>query len=65
MPPNNDGTCVLTHLSEVKLIIKTQQGEYVERISPWATYVVEPSKEDDNKVYKQLVWHPPAHEVNN
>lgn len=61
IPPNSDGSCAVQHLSEVKLVIRTQSGELVERLSPWATYVVQPPK-SEGFTYKQRVWNPPAHQ---
>jgi len=58
LPPNADGTCVLKHLSEVKLVIKTYNDEYLERLSPWATYVTQPVDKSEGTTYKQRIWHP-------
>ncbi|XP_046681961.1 1,4-alpha-glucan-branching enzyme [Homalodisca vitripennis] len=58
IPPNEDGSCVMKHLSEVKLVIRTQSGDLVERLSPWATYVVQPPREE-GFVFKQRIYHPP------
>lgn len=50
-------------MSEVKVIIRTQSGQLVDRLSPWATYVYQPPKEANQGVnYKQRVWHPPPHQ---
>lgn len=63
LPPNDDGSCRIKHLSEVKVIIRTQSGQLVDRLSPWAPYVKQPPKElGQGTNYKQLVWHPPPHE---
>ncbi|XP_075218700.1 1,4-alpha-glucan-branching enzyme [Lycorma delicatula] len=58
IPPNSDGSCAIQHLSEIKLVIRTQSGELVERLSPWATYVVQPPR-SEGFTYKQRVWNPP------
>lgn len=64
IPPRDDGSCVIAHLSEVKVIIRNSSDQLVDRLSPWAKYVVQPPKEANQGVnYKQRVWHPPAHEV--
>lgn len=62
MPPRDDGTSPIHHMSEVKIIVRTQSGELVDRLSPWATYVVQPPKEANQGTnYKQYIWHPPGH----
>lgn len=37
----------------------TQNGEQVERLSPWAPYVVQPP-EHEGYLFKQKVWRPPV-----
>lgn len=62
LPPREDGSCQLSHLSEVKVIVRTQSGQLVDRLSPWAKYVVQPPKNAGQGTnYKQYVWHPPGH----
>uniref|UniRef100_A0A182W3S4 1,4-alpha-glucan branching enzyme n=1 Tax=Anopheles minimus TaxID=112268 RepID=A0A182W3S4_9DIPT len=61
IPPNPDGSCVIKHLSEIKVIIRKQDGALIDRLSPWAKYVVPPPKELGVN-FQQRVWHPPAHE---
>ncbi|XP_049299916.1 1,4-alpha-glucan-branching enzyme [Anopheles funestus] len=61
IPPNPDGSCAIQHLSEIKVIIRKQDGALVDRLSPWAKYVVPPPKELGVN-FQQRVWHPPAHE---
>lgn len=58
LPPNPDGSPVLKHLSEVKIVVETQYNEKLYRLSPWATYVVQPP-ESEGYTFKQLVWNPP------
>ncbi len=61
MPPNADGTPMLHHLSEVKLIVENERGEKLYRLSPWARYVVQPEKpEVDGYVFRQRIWNPPS-----
>lgn len=51
-------------MSEIKVIVRTQSGQLVSRLSPWAKYVWQPPKElHQGSNYKQLVWNPPPHEV--
>jgi len=57
LPPNADGSCPLKHLSEVKIIIKNHNNELLERLSPWANYVVQPPK-SEGTTFKQRIWHP-------
>ncbi|CAA9994478.1 unnamed protein product [Nesidiocoris tenuis] len=57
IPANPDRSCPVMHLSEVKICVKKYNGELVDRISPWATYVVKPPKHE-GLTYKQLMWHP-------
>lgn len=64
IPARSDGSCAINHLSEVKVIIRTQSGQLVSRLSPWAKYVVQPPKElNQGTNYKQIVWNPPPHDV--
>lgn len=64
IPARSDGSCAIQHLSEVKIIIRTQSGQLVSRLSPWAKYVVQPPKHlNQGTNYKQIVWNPPAHDV--
>lgn len=45
------------------MIVRTQSGQLVDRLSPWATYVKQPPKEANQGVnYKQYLWSPPAGE---
>lgn len=62
LQPREDGSCPLHHLSEVKIIVRSPSGQLVDRLSPWAKYVVQPPKEAGQGTnYKQYVWHPPGH----
>ncbi|XP_066995367.2 1,4-alpha-glucan-branching enzyme [Anabrus simplex] len=58
LPPNQDGSCQLKHLSEVKVVVRSQSGELLYRLSPWARYVVQPPKEK-GYTYEQRIWNPP------
>ncbi|XP_050529799.1 1,4-alpha-glucan-branching enzyme [Daktulosphaira vitifoliae] len=57
IPPNNDGSPVVKHLSEVKIVVENHHGEKLDRISPWASYVVQPPKEE-GVTFKQRIWNP-------
>lgn len=61
LPANPDGSCPIKHLSEIKVIVRKQDGQLVDRLSPWAKYVVPPPKSLGVN-YQQRVWHPPANE---
>ncbi|XP_006612792.1 1,4-alpha-glucan-branching enzyme isoform X2 [Apis dorsata] len=56
LPPNPDGSCPIKHLSEIKIIVKDQNNELLERLSPWATYVTQDKSE--SATYKQRIWYP-------
>ncbi|CAI6355682.1 unnamed protein product [Macrosiphum euphorbiae] len=60
IPPNSDGTPVIKHLSEIKIVVESHHGERMDRISPWATYVVQPPREE-GVTFKQKVWNPSDH----
>ncbi|KAJ8912435.1 hypothetical protein NQ315_006102 [Exocentrus adspersus] len=61
LPPNPDGTPLIKHMSEIKVVVETREGSKEDRLSPYATYVVEPLKHEGT-IYKQRLWHPPASE---
>lgn len=46
----------------VQVVIRTKSGELVDRLSPWAVYVVQPPRVE-GFTYKQRFWNPPFHEV--
>lgn len=59
IPPRSDGSPAIDHLSKIKLVIRTENGELVDRLSPWASYVVQPPKNTGNVTFDQVVWNPP------
>ncbi|CAH0562702.1 unnamed protein product [Brassicogethes aeneus] len=61
LPPKPDGSCMVPHLSEVKVVIENHHGHKLDKLSPYATYVVEPPK-DQGTIYKQKMWNPPQSE---
>lgn len=64
IPPQSNGSPAIVHGSEVKVIIRKQDGQLIDRLSPWAKYVVQPPKEANQGTnYKQIVWNPPTQEV--
>jgi hypothetical protein len=65
LPPNSDGSCVIKHLSEMKIIILDKYGQLHERLSPWATYVIQSNNILDGTTYKHKIWHPTPENVKN
>jgi len=58
LPPSKDGTPMIKHLQRVKILVN---GE--DRISPWASYVVQPPKErqhEEGVTFCQHFWNPEA-----
>jgi len=53
---NSDGSCVIPHLSRIRLVIKSPNGDLLYRNSPWANYVLP----NDRKVYEHVFWNPPT-----
>ena len=43
-----------------QLVVIKENGEHVERLSPWAPYVTRPEK---IHVYEQRFWNPPQDQV--
>merc|ERR1719376_1888810 len=63
VPPGTDGLPGIKHGDRVKVLVN---GE--DRISPWASYVVQPPKEQqeyEGVAYCQKFWNPPAHTTYN
>ncbi|KAH9415220.1 1,4-alpha-glucan branching enzyme [Dermatophagoides pteronyssinus] len=58
IPPSNDGSPIIKHLSKIKLVIKTFSGELVDRLDPWASYVVQPPKSSGSVTYDHVFWNP-------
>lgn len=58
IPPADDGTPVIKHLSKIKLVVETASGEMVDRLDPWASYVVQPEKSTGQLAYDHVFWNP-------
>jgi len=58
LPPNPDGSPLIKHGSKIKLVVETNRGKLLDRISPWANYVVKPPV-GEGEAYQQVVWNPP------
>jgi hypothetical protein len=58
IPPRADGSCPIRHLSKLRLSILTENGEMVDRNSPWANYVIQ--KLEESATYTQVLWNPPT-----
>jgi len=57
IPPGGDGQPVIRHQDKVKILVN---GE--DRISPWASYVVQPPKDKQDSegvAFCQQFWNPP------
>ncbi|CAM1328177.1 GBE1 (predicted) [Pycnogonum litorale] len=59
IPPKKDGSCAIEHDSRIKVVILTKDGQMVDRLSPWATYVV---RSKENILYEQHFYNPPKHQ---
>lgn len=55
LPNEPDGILPIEHGSKYKLLIEVVNGEIVERISPWASYVVQ---DNSTKLMEPIFWHP-------
>ncbi|XP_044740805.1 1,4-alpha-glucan-branching enzyme [Chrysoperla carnea] len=56
-----DGSCPINHLSEVKLVVQKPDGTLLDRLSPWASYVLQPPLHE-SLTFKQRLWNPPKSE---
>lgn len=55
IPPNPDGTPAIKHGDKLKIGVLTMRGIIEDRISPWATYVVQP---ETSIIYDQVFYNP-------
>ncbi len=63
LPPNpKTGKCAVKHLSKIKLVIKSADGQILDRLDPWASYVLPPPKEE-GYTYMHHFWNPPKDQV--
>ncbi|CAG2100429.1 unnamed protein product [Medioppia subpectinata] len=53
-----DGAPAIAHLSKVKLVVETPSGELLDRLDPWATYVVQPPRDSGNTLFDHVFWNP-------
>lgn len=56
LPYKEDGSSPIPHGSKVKVSIQLENGNLVDRISPWIRYAVCP---EDNILYEGIHWDPP------
>ncbi|MFT7803862.1 1,4-alpha-glucan-branching enzyme [Arapaima gigas] len=56
LPPREDKSPAVPHLSRLKVVVHTKDRERLYRISPWAKYV---TKIDTSVVYDWVHWDPP------
>lgn len=45
-----------------QIVVQTPTGSREDRLSPWASYVVEPPKAEGT-IYRWKFWNPPSTEV--
>ncbi|XP_061104606.1 1,4-alpha-glucan-branching enzyme-like [Conger conger] len=55
LPPKKDKSPAVPHESKLKVVVQTQEGESLFRISPWAKYV---TKRLDSNTYDWIHWDP-------
>lgn len=55
IPALKDGSCAIKHGSIFKLVIETSTGEKVDRLCPWAKYVV---KQTNTQEYEMSFYNP-------
>lgn len=56
LPYKEDGSSPIPHGSKVKVAVQLENGDLVDRISPWIRYSVCP---DNSIVYEGVYWDPP------
>uniref|UniRef100_A0A8C5XUZ0 1,4-alpha-glucan-branching enzyme n=1 Tax=Microcebus murinus TaxID=30608 RepID=A0A8C5XUZ0_MICMU len=55
IPPKQDRSVPVPHVSKLKVVVTSKSGEILYRISPWAKYV---AREGDNVNYDWIHWDP-------
>ncbi|AOW02445.1 1,4-alpha-glucan-branching enzyme [Yarrowia lipolytica] len=60
VPPTSDGQVAIPHNSKVKLALKTSNGQWVDRLPAWSTYVVQDLSK--SPIYEAVFWNPPESE---
>lgn len=55
IPLTSDGKHPIHHASKYKLLVEVVQGNIVERLSPWASYVLQ---DNQTKLYEASFWNP-------
>uniref|UniRef100_A0A3P9IGV1 1,4-alpha-glucan branching enzyme n=1 Tax=Oryzias latipes TaxID=8090 RepID=A0A3P9IGV1_ORYLA len=56
LPPKHDGSPAVDHNSKLKVVVHTNDGQRIYRISPWAKYV---AREGKAVIYDWVHWDPP------
>ncbi|XP_020501966.2 1,4-alpha-glucan-branching enzyme [Labrus bergylta] len=56
LPPKPDKSPAVDHNTKLKVVIHTNTGERLYRISPWAKYV---NREEKSVIYEWVHWDPP------
>lgn len=57
LPYKEDGSSPIPHGSKVKVAIQLENGDLVDRVSPWIRYAVDPN--DGTHLYVGIHWDPP------
>ncbi|KAI4815569.1 hypothetical protein KUCAC02_005711 [Chaenocephalus aceratus] len=56
LPPKHDNSPAVDHNSKLKVVVHTEEGERLYRISPWAKYV---TRDEKSVIYDWVHWDPP------
>nr|XP_020501966.1 1,4-alpha-glucan-branching enzyme [Labrus bergylta] len=56
LPPKPDKSPAVDHNTKLKVVVHTNTGERLYRISPWAKYV---NREEKSVIYEWVHWDPP------
>ncbi|KAJ4936035.1 hypothetical protein JOQ06_017559 [Pogonophryne albipinna] len=56
LPPKHDNSPAVDHNSKLKVVVHTEEGERLYRISPWAKYV---TRDEKSVIYGWVHWDPP------
>lgn len=62
LKPDSKGECVIKHMSIIKLVIKGPNGDILDRLDPWASYVLPPPRHE-GFIYNHHFWNPPKDKV--
>lgn len=60
VPATQDGKVAIPHNSKIKLALKLSNGQWVDRLPAWSTYVVQDLSK--SPIYEAVFWNPPESE---